>query len=95
LVDALIGAIVYPLLLISLIITGHLSSLTLFVALDIGLASAPPIWKGYKLKSLRKVAKCLPSYFLVRFFNSYWFYYGFISVFVLKKGSKTFEKGHN
>jgi hypothetical protein len=47
-----------------------------------------------KLGKLREFFKCLPSWWIMRYFNAYFYLYALVRVVVLKKGPAVFEKGH-
>ena len=94
LADALVGTIFYG-AVIYLSITHHdpLRYLYYF-ALDITFLSIPSFWLAAKIKKVTQLAKSLPIHLLVRPISWVWFYYGFISVFVIRKSIKKWEKGH-
>jgi poly-beta-1,6-N-acetyl-D-glucosamine synthase len=94
LVDAFIGTIFYG-AVIYLAITHHDPLRYLYyLAVDITLLSIPSFWLAAKIKKVRQLAKSFPIYLLVRAMTSIWFFYGFISVFVIRKSIKKWEKGH-
>jgi cellulose synthase/poly-beta-1,6-N-acetylglucosamine synthase-like glycosyltransferase len=65
-----------------------------FLALDILLLSIPSFWLAFKIKRATQLAKSFPIYFIVRLATSFWFYYAFVSVYVIRKSTRKFEKGH-
>lgn len=65
-----------------------------YLAMDITLLSIPSFWLAAKIKKISQLARSFPIYLIVRIVTSIWFYYGFISVFVMRKGIKKWEKGH-
>jgi poly-beta-1,6-N-acetyl-D-glucosamine synthase len=93
-IDTFVGTI-FHVAIICLAISHHDPSRYMyFLALDIALLSIPSFWLAYKIKKVSELAKSFPIFLIVRLFTSIWFYYGFISVFVLRKSIKMFEKGH-
>ena len=65
-----------------------------YLAADITLLSIPSFWYAIKIKKVTQLAKSLPIYLVVRHVFYFWFIYSFISVFVLGKAVKKWEKGH-
>ena len=54
----------------------------------------PVIYKGWKLKMLRKVLTSLPSFFVLRAVNAFFLYKAAFKEFVLKQTLTKYEKGH-
>jgi cellulose synthase/poly-beta-1,6-N-acetylglucosamine synthase-like glycosyltransferase len=65
-----------------------------FLAVDVILLLIPSFWLAAKMKIASQLAKSFPIYLVFRVLTFIWFYYGFISVFVTRKSSKKFERGH-
>ena len=64
------------------------------VVSDFVFISIPVIWKGWKLKQLRKVLTSLPSFYVLRWVNGYHLYKAAIKEYLLHKTLTKFEKGH-
>jgi hypothetical protein len=54
----------------------------------------PSMIIGYKIKYLKKVIACLPSFIFLKIVNIYYTYEAFISEVMLKKRLTIYEKGH-
>ncbi len=94
LVDGFVGTIFYC-VVIYLAITHHDPLRYLYyLAVDITLLSIPSFWLAAKIKKVTQLIKSFPIYLLVRSMTFIWFYYSFISVFVIRKSIKKWEKGH-
>jgi N-acetylglucosaminyltransferase len=93
-VDAFIGTVFHAAVLYFAISHHDPLKYVYFLALDITLLSIPSFWLAAKMKKVRLLAKAFPVYLIVRLLTSVWWYYGFISVFLLRKGMTKFEKGH-
>jgi cellulose synthase/poly-beta-1,6-N-acetylglucosamine synthase-like glycosyltransferase len=65
-----------------------------FFLLDMILVTLIPLYKSAKTKNVRKLLSCLPSYYMARFVNTYFFFYALIKVLLLKQRISKFEKGH-
>ena len=66
-----------------------------FIILDIIMLLIPSLWIARKIKKISQLLKSLPIYLIFRFIGSFWFFYGLISVFIIRKSTIRFEKGHN
>jgi cellulose synthase/poly-beta-1,6-N-acetylglucosamine synthase-like glycosyltransferase len=94
LVDGFVGTIFYG-AVIYLAVTHHDPYRYLYyLAVDITLLSIPSFWLAHKIKKVTQLTKSFPIYLLVRSMTSFWFYYSFISVYVVRKSIKKWEKGH-
>jgi cellulose synthase/poly-beta-1,6-N-acetylglucosamine synthase-like glycosyltransferase len=83
--------IVGPLLTI---ITGQPILYAIAMLADVVFIGIPVIYKGWKLKMLRKVLASLPSFFVLRIVNAFFLYRAAFKEFVLKKTLTKYEKGH-
>ncbi|MDH3277981.1 MAG: glycosyltransferase family 2 protein [Nitrosopumilus sp.] len=64
------------------------------ISSDFAFISVPVMWKGWKLKQLRKVLSSLPSFYLLRWVNGYHLYKAAIKEYLLHKTLTKYEKGH-
>jgi len=64
------------------------------VVSDAVFISIPVLWKGWKLKQLRKVLSSLPSFYVLRYVNGYYLYKAAIKEYLLHKTLTKYEKGH-
>lgn len=61
---------------------------------DLLLLAIPVLWMGCRLGLLTKALACLPSVFVLRWFNIYYFWRAAALEWVLKRPLRVFEKGH-
>ncbi len=95
LTDGFLGSIMFLFLLPIIAITSNNYSILLLGWLfDALFISVPPIISGIKFKMLRKVISSLPSFFVLRTVNMYFFYEAFVSEVILKRRLVKYEKGH-
>ena len=94
LIDSFIGTFFYFFIIYLSISSGNPLKCLAFFVLDIILVAVPSLWLAIKMRKCRQFAKSFPRYLIVRYLNLFWFYYGFISVWILKKATLRFEKGH-
>jgi poly-beta-1,6-N-acetyl-D-glucosamine synthase len=94
LIDSFIGTFFYLFIIYLSVSSGNPLRCLAFFALDIILVAVPSLWMAIKIRKCRQFAKSFPRYLIVRYLNLFWFYYGFISVWILKKATLRFEKGH-
>ena len=94
-IDALLGSLLLLIVLPLLSILSQNHSLMVFTfVMDILLFFIPSMIIGYKIKYLKKVIACLPSFILLKIVNIYYIYEAFISEVILKKRLTIYEKGH-
>jgi biofilm PGA synthesis N-glycosyltransferase PgaC len=93
-VDAFIGTIFHATIIYFAISQHDPLKYLYFLALDVSLLSIPSFWVAAKMKRARQLAKSLPIFLIVRLLTSIWFFYAFISVYVLRKSIKKWERGH-
>jgi biofilm PGA synthesis N-glycosyltransferase PgaC len=94
LIDSFVGSGFYIFVLYLVISTGNPLRGLPFFALDVMLMCIPALWQAKQIKRRRELMKSIPHYLIVRLLNVFWFYYGFISVFIFKNTTIRFEKGH-
>lgn len=94
LADAIVTGILYFMFTPLLILLNAPTALLYLYFSDWIFLAVPVLWKGYKLKLLRKSIFSLPCYFILRLVNSIYFFEALISELILKKSLKVFEKGH-
>ncbi len=94
LLDTFIGVIFNSVLIYYTIFHYDPSKYLYFIALDMTLLLIPSIWFASKIKRIKQLLRSLPVYLIFRFIGSFWFFYGLVSVLILKKTTKGFEKGH-
>lgn len=93
--DSLLGTFVLVVVVpITSIITHDFLTVLYIILVDLLFISIPAIIKGIKIKKLRKVLSSLPSFFVLRFVNMYFFYKALVFELLLKKSLKNYEKGH-
>ncbi|HKQ21664.1 MAG TPA: glycosyltransferase family 2 protein, partial [Nitrososphaeraceae archaeon] len=95
LTDALFGpfALFVILPLISILSNNPLLIAYAFLT-DALFISIPPLVKSIKMKNTKLVLSSLPSFFVLRTFNTFFFWSAFIKEFVLNKSLHKYEKGH-
>jgi hypothetical protein len=94
-IDALLGSLLLLIILPLLSVFAQNYSLMAFTfAIDILLFLIPSMIIGYKIKYLKKVVACLPSFIFLKMVNIYYTYEAFISEVILKKRLTIYEKGH-
>ncbi|HXS59300.1 MAG TPA: glycosyltransferase [Candidatus Sulfopaludibacter sp.] len=94
LLDTLIG-IAFNIALIYYTISHlDLSRYGLFIILDIIMLLIPSLWLAIKIKMARQLLRSLPIYLIFRILGSFFFFYGLLSVFIIRKNTIHFEKGH-
>ena len=94
LADAIVTGVLYLLFPILFLFMGAPLLIAYLYLSDWAFIAVPVLWKGYKLKLLRKCLSSLPFYFILRIVNSLHFFEALISELVLNKSFKTYEKGH-
>lgn len=94
LIDSLVGSILYGVIIFFSIYYADPSRFLLFILLDIVMLSIPSFWIAFKIKKPSQLVKSLPYYLLFRYVGIIWWYYGLISVLILRRGVIKFEKGH-
>jgi poly-beta-1,6-N-acetyl-D-glucosamine synthase len=93
LADAIITGILYfvfvPLFLV-------LNPVLLFylIASDWLFIAIPVMWKGFKLKMLRKSLTSLPFFFVLRVVNSIYFFKALFLELLFNRSPRKYEKGH-
>jgi cellulose synthase/poly-beta-1,6-N-acetylglucosamine synthase-like glycosyltransferase len=65
-----------------------------YMVINIILLSIPSFWVAAKMKRASLFAKSFPIYLIVQLTTYIWLYHAFVSVFVIKKRFKKWEKGH-
>lgn len=93
--DALLGTVIW--LIVAPVLTIIYQNPWIFfyaVVADAVFILIPAAWKGYQMKMLRKVLGSLPSFFVLRLVNSYFFLGACISELLLNKSFTKYEKGH-
>ncbi len=93
LADAIITGMLYFMFVPLFLVINPVMLFYLFAA-DWIFIAVPVLWKGYKLKMLRKSLTSLPFYFILRIVNSVYFFKALFSELIFKKSFKTYEKGH-
>jgi biofilm PGA synthesis N-glycosyltransferase PgaC len=92
--DALSAALVYlvamPLLLAAY---GWRYLVALFLT-DLLVMAVPVLWMGYRLGMLLQALASLPTVFVLRWLNAYYFSRAAVLEWVLKRPLQVFEKGH-
>ena len=94
LADAAITGILYTILPLLFIVLGNPILIAYLFVSDWIFITIPVLWKGYKLKLLRKCVSSLPFYFILRIVNSIFFFEAIISELILNKSFNKYEKGH-
>jgi len=69
-------------------------ALPLFILSDLILLLIPTLWRGWKLKKIKKCLMSIPNYYVNRFVNIYLFYKSFFKEMVLRDKLEIWEKGH-
>lgn len=94
LADAVVTGVIYFLLPPIFIVSGYPFFILYLYVSDWIFVALPVLWKGYKLKLLRKCLLSLPFFFIIRIVNSVFFFKALISELFLNKSLKAYEKGH-
>jgi poly-beta-1,6-N-acetyl-D-glucosamine synthase len=92
--DATVTGILYFLFPIIFLSVGAPMLVAYLYLSDWFFVAAPVLWKGYKIKMLKKSVVSLPFYFILRIVNSFFFFEALISELVFNKSFKKYEKGH-
>ena len=93
LADAIITGMLYFMFVPLFLVINPVMLFYLFAA-DWSFIAVPVLWKGYKLKMVRKSLTSLPFYFILRVVNSIYFFKALFSELIFKKSFRTYEKGH-
>ncbi|MGN6623298.1 MAG: glycosyltransferase [Candidatus Nitrosocosmicus sp.] len=94
LIDTCIGIIFNSVLIYYTISHSDPTRYLYFIILDIIMLFIPSYWLALKIKKSKQLLKSLPIYLIFRLLGSFWFFYGLLSVFVVRKSTGKFEKGH-
>ncbi len=94
LIDTIFGTLFHAILIILTIVTLDPSRYLYFIAIDIVLMSIPSLYIARKIHRVTQLIKSMPIFLVFRLLGAYYFYYGLISIFVIRKGVIKFEKGH-
>jgi biofilm PGA synthesis N-glycosyltransferase PgaC len=94
LADATITGILYLVFPLLFILLGNPLLMVYLYVSDWMFITLPVVWKGYKLKLLKKCLSSLPFYFILRIVNSIYFFQAIISELILNKSFTIYEKGH-
>ena len=92
--DAIIAGILYLVCTPLFIILRDPLPLAYMYLSDAAFIALPVLWKGYRLRILRKCLSSLPFYFILRIVNSLHLFEALIRELVFNRSLKTYEKGH-
>jgi len=93
LADAIVTGILYFIFTPLFLVLNSTLLAYLFVS-DWIFITVPVLWKGYKLKMLRKSLTSLPFFFVLRVVNSVYFFKALFSELIFNKSFRKYEKGH-
>jgi hypothetical protein len=91
--DALL-AILYMALTPFLVVTRGWRYLIALYLTDLLVMAIPVLWMGYRLRVLLQAIASLPSVFVLRWLNVYYFWRAATLEWVLGRPLRVFEKGH-
>ena len=93
LADAIIAGILYFIFVPLFLVLNPMMLFYLFAA-DWIFIAVPVLWKGYKIRKLKKSITSLPFYFILRVVNSVYFFEALFSELIFNRSLKKYEKGH-
>lgn len=95
LADGLLGGILVAGVSPALAIISHNPFYLLIgIVSDTAFVLIPSLLKARKISMVRKVVSSIPSFFVLRYVNTFFFYKAFFKEFLLKRTLTKYEKGH-
>jgi len=92
--DALLAGLLYLVLTPLLVVAYGWRYLAAVYLADLLVLAIPVLWMGGRLGLLRQALTSLPSVFVLRWLNVYYFWRAAVLEWVLKRPLRVFEKGH-